>query len=99
MLLALVLLVVLAGCDSAEIEPSHASSVSVAQRDGGYLISESGDPVLFYRLEPTSFDGRYERSNYVHPLYGLDGEVLTEDFPEDHRHHRGVHKGCNPTLR
>lgn len=90
MLLALFLLVVLVGCDSAAIEPTRTSAVSVAQQDGGYLISESGAPVLFYRLEPSSFEGRYERSNYIHPLYGLDGEVLTEDFPEDHRHHRGV---------
>lgn len=90
MLLALLLLVVLVGCDSVAIEPSQSSSVSVARKDGGYLISESGEPVLFYRLDPTSFEGRYERSNYIHPLYGLDGEVLTEDFPEDHRHHRGV---------
>ncbi|HOX55941.1 MAG TPA: PmoA family protein [Candidatus Paceibacterota bacterium] len=30
------------------------------------------------------------RSSYVHPLYGLDGEVLTDDFPKDHYHHRGL---------
>ncbi len=30
------------------------------------------------------------RSSYLHPLYGLDGEVLTDDFPEDHLHHRGL---------
>jgi hypothetical protein len=30
-------------------------------------------------------------SNYIHPLYGLDGEVLTDDFPADHVHHRGVY--------
>jgi hypothetical protein len=30
------------------------------------------------------------RANYIHPLYGLDGQVLTEDFPKDHPHHRGV---------
>lgn len=30
------------------------------------------------------------RSTYVHPLYGLDGEVLTDDFPRDHYHHRGL---------
>ncbi len=29
-------------------------------------------------------------SCYIHPLYGLDGEVLTDDFPADHPHHRGV---------
>ena len=30
------------------------------------------------------------RANYIHPLYGLDGEVLTDDFPSDHLHHRGI---------
>ncbi len=29
-------------------------------------------------------------SCYIHPLYGLDGEVLTDDFPPDHLHHRGI---------
>jgi len=35
-------------------------------------------------------DARRTRSCYVHPLYGLGGEVLTEDFPRDHYHHHGV---------
>lgn len=30
------------------------------------------------------------RSTYLHPIYGLDGEVLTDDFPKDHYHHRGL---------
>jgi hypothetical protein len=30
------------------------------------------------------------RSSYVHPIWGLDGEVLTDDFPADHHHHRGL---------
>ena len=30
------------------------------------------------------------RPHYVHPLYGLDGELLTEDFPRDHLHHHGI---------
>ncbi len=55
------------------------------------MVREAGSPVLFYRLEPKSMEGNYERSNYIHPLYGLDGEELTEDFPADHRHHRGVY--------
>jgi hypothetical protein len=36
-----------------------------------------------------SFD-RDSRPYYIHPLYGLDGEVLTEDFPLDHPHHHGI---------
>ncbi|HUT93578.1 MAG TPA: DUF6807 family protein [Thermoguttaceae bacterium] len=32
----------------------------------------------------------YERGDYIHPLYGPHGEELTEDYPKDHPHHRGV---------
>ncbi|WP_026809945.1 DUF6807 family protein [Arenibacter latericius] len=31
------------------------------------------------------------RSNYIHPLYGLEGEMLTSDWPDAaHPHHRGI---------
>jgi len=31
------------------------------------------------------------RSDYIHPLYGLNGEMLTEDWPDaGHPHHRGI---------
>jgi len=30
------------------------------------------------------------RPHYIHPLYGLDGELLTEDYPFDHLHHHGI---------
>jgi len=31
------------------------------------------------------------RSNYIHPLYGPDGEALTKDWSPDHPHHRGIY--------
>lgn len=31
-----------------------------------------------------------QRSDYIHPLYGFHGETLTEDYPKDHLHHRGL---------
>ena len=31
------------------------------------------------------------RCDYIHPLYGLHGEVLSEDWPKDHPHHRGIY--------
>jgi len=31
------------------------------------------------------------RSDYIHPLYGLNGEILTSDWPDGgHPHHRGI---------
>ena len=31
------------------------------------------------------------RSNYIHPVYGLEGEMLTRDWSKDHPHHRGIY--------
>jgi len=35
-------------------------------------------------------DARRSRACYIHPVWGLDGEVITDDFPRDHYHHHGV---------
>lgn len=31
------------------------------------------------------------RADYIHPLYGPDGEELTKDWSVDHPHHRGIY--------
>ena len=31
------------------------------------------------------------RSNYIHPIYGPNGEILTRDWSRDHPHHRGIY--------
>jgi hypothetical protein len=85
--------VVLAACAAgallaAALEPSP---VRITRDDGGYSFSEGDARVLFYQAERKALpDGRAARSNYFHPLYDLDGNVLTEDFPKDHIHHRGI---------
>ena len=56
----------------------------------GVLITEGDAKVLFYQRVTKSRDGKHARANYVHPLFDLDGNVLTEDFPTDHLHHRGI---------
>ena len=75
---------------SAAADTDSAGSMAVVKQDEGYLFREGLDKVLFYQLTTKSLNGKYERSNYVHPLYDLNGNVLTEDFPADHRHHRGI---------
>jgi hypothetical protein len=65
------------------------------QDDGSALtVQENGKPVLVYHYAlvtpPDGVAAHYRRACYIHPLYGLDGEVMTEDFPKDHYHHRGV---------
>src|SRR5690242_10439063 len=54
---------------------------------------EGDRAVLVYNhgiLTSTNTPADRARSSYVHPIYGLDGEVLTDDFPKDHYHHRGL---------
>jgi len=64
--------------------------IDISHTDGGFVITEGRDKVMVYQRKHKSLDGKYTRANYIHPLYGLDGQVLTEDFPRDHPHHRGV---------
>lgn len=56
----------------------------------GVQIYERDIPILFYRTETKTWNQKFGRADYVHPLWGLHGEILTEDFPKDHPHHRGV---------
>lgn len=54
---------------------------------------EGDQPVLVYNhgvIRKAGVPADRARSTYIHPLYGLDGEVLTDDFPRDHYHHRGL---------
>jgi hypothetical protein len=48
----------------------------------GELLSQVAEPNLKYARP---------RSNYIHPLYGFDGEELTLDWPIDHPHHRAIY--------
>ncbi len=65
--------------------------------DKGRLgLWEGERPVLVYNHGIQLKEGVPEnrkRSTYLHPIYGLDGEVLTDDFPKDHYHHRGLFWG------
>lgn len=57
---------------------------------GGFLFLDGKDSVFFYQKSPKDINGQFSRCNYIHPLYGLDNTQLTEDFPADHLHQRGI---------
>jgi len=80
--------------------------VMQATRDlvsGQIDLTDSGKPVLRYNykaVEPGAVLDKVTpgnriyaraRSDYIHPLYGLDGEMLTRDWSPDHPHHRGIY--------
>ena len=64
--------------------------------DKSLKLCEGDRPVLVYNFgtitdeKVPKTDSRRSRACYVHPLWGLNGEVLTDDFPKDHYHHHGV---------
>jgi hypothetical protein len=88
----LAFLVACGACTDTKTQPDTPPSnpIGIRRTDEGFLITEGRQKVLFYQSKPKSLDGKYTRADYVHPLYGLDGEILTEDFPADHPHHRGI---------
>lgn len=74
-----------------QVKPAEEQSVfRFTEEVQGIELFENGQPVYFYQRQPKSVDGRYICSNYLHPLFSLGGDTLTEEFPEDHPYHRGV---------
>jgi hypothetical protein len=67
-----------------------SSPIKVKETEQGVRFSENGHDVLFYQRQINSINGQYPRNNYIHPLYNLQNQIITQDFPPDHLHHRGV---------
>ena len=59
-------------------------------------LSEGTMPVFTYQYDVIEHDNvprnnpRRTSGCYVHPLYGLNGEILTDNAPGDHYHHHGI---------
>lgn len=68
----------------------QGQNLEFKEENGAITLYEQEKGRFSYQKETKSLQGQYPRANYVHPLYSLGGEVLTEDFPEDHLHHRGI---------
>lgn len=72
------------------ISLSGKAQINMVVKKGGFLFMEGKDSIFFYQKSLKDKDDAYGRCNYIHPLYGPDGTRLTEDFPADHLHHRGI---------
>jgi len=77
--------------------PAAASPFTFRRPNGTTLeLWEADRPVLAYNYgvmvgkDVPANDPRRRRSCYIHPVWGLRGEVLTADFPPDHYHHHGI---------
>jgi hypothetical protein len=89
---------------ASESPPPAAVRAATDAGSGQVDITESGLPVLRYNYQtvqpPDGFLSKVAssqrkyarpRSDYIHPLYGPDGEILTRDWAPDEPHHRGIY--------
>lgn len=63
--------------DSRFVEVIAGNGIALRYHHGVTEVPEGIDPV-------------FERGGYISAVYGLDGTLITEDFPLDHVHHRAV---------
>ncbi len=89
--LALVLAAVL-GASGAEAGLRVEHNAAEQQVD----VFDGAQPVLRFNHGSTAkpaglAEDESAHGNYVSRLYGPNGELLTEDYPEDHPHHRAVY--------
>jgi len=77
--------------------------VKTDSETGQWLVMENNKPVVQYNYETIPLPEGYleklthgqiyavPRSDYIHPLFGLDGQPITLDWALDHAHHRGIY--------
>jgi hypothetical protein len=89
------LIIGLANCAFAESPVATSTGFTFNEISDTSLELREGDKRVFvYNHGDISLPSKpriHAHSNYFHPVYGLDGEVLTDDFPADHFHHRGLY--------
>ena len=67
-----------------------AQKIHFSIDNGGFWIMENSQKIIFFQRDMNDSIPEYARNNYFHPLYDLNGKCITEDFPQDHLHHRGI---------
>lgn len=101
LVLAALASLLLQGCQSRA--PRRALRVEQDASTGLVRILDGPLPVLSYqhgtnspgellsRIHPDNRKYAIARSDYLHPLFGPEGESLTRDWSVDHPHHRGIY--------
>ena len=56
---------------------AQVSPMSLVATQDGYWFSESGQQIMFYQRVTKSQQGKWPRSNYIHPLFDLDCNEVT----------------------
>lgn len=84
------MMITAAAADAAPLKPRLNADL----KDGILHVQDGERPVLEYVhlpvAGPEGTPPRFKRSGYIHPLHAPCGAVVTDDFPADHLHQRGV---------
>lgn len=74
--------------------PFVETAVTLEMGPRDLLVRHGGDPLFTYYhghvLPPEGVDPAYVRSGYIGNLMSPGGKLITEDFPSDHYHHKGI---------
>lgn len=103
--LCLSVVILVAHCSAPRSRAAEPAMRVIKNATSGQFDVFDGDqPVLRYNYQTVEPADQYlaqvhpnnrkyarPRSDYIHPLYGPDGEALTLDLARDHPHHRGIY--------
>ncbi|MDX2246100.1 MAG: PmoA family protein [Bacteroidia bacterium] len=68
--------------------------VEITQENGKISVHLGEKPVLSYQISTVmpadTLPAYYQRSGFIHPLYGPGGAVLSDDFPKGHTHQHAI---------
>lgn len=70
-----------------------AEGAAATELSGVVRLSLADATVVDFQLgsqPPAEVEAHYARGGYLHPLYTPNGVLVTDDYPDDHRHHHGI---------
>ena len=79
-----------------DVSERHSeTSVSASDLDKKHLLFRArGHSVMRYNYglmnPPAEIESIYARSGYIHPIWSPSGRIVSNDFPENHKHHHGI---------
>jgi hypothetical protein len=75
-------------------DAAPADAVRVEDNGKQLEVKVAGKPVLHYQhavaMPPNPNEPYYARSGYLHPVYSPAGQVVTDDFNQEHPHQHGI---------
>lgn len=75
-------------------KPATDSPLSLRQSAEALELHYGKSMVMRYNMmhvePPKGVGPQFRRSGYIHPLMDPAGRSITDDFPADHRHHKGI---------